>query len=132
MKVVNHGGVDVLTCQSNLKAAVCGKELDGGSENYITTESRKMKRNRGSHRSNKLGNQIGVDDPTCQSNLKATVCGKELNGGSETCTAIDYKKRKRNRDRRLRRINKRKLMSTTNLEVKRELNGSSNNESLTN
>ncbi|KAL7231312.1 hypothetical protein ACSBR2_009559 [Camellia fascicularis] len=132
MKVGNHGGVDVPTCQSNLKAIVCGKELDGGRENFITTESRKRKWNRGSHPSNKLGNQIGVDDPTCQSNLKATVCGKELNGGSETCTAIDSKKRKRNRDRRLRRINKRKLMSTTNLEVKGELNGGSNNGSLTN
>ncbi|CAL5411561.1 unnamed protein product [Camellia sinensis] len=93
MKLVNHGGVDVPTCQSNLKVTVCGKELDGGSENYITTESRKRKQNRGSHRSNTLGNQIGVDDPTCQLNLKATVCGKELNGGSETCTAIDSKKK---------------------------------------
>ncbi|CAL5367870.1 unnamed protein product [Camellia sinensis] len=132
MKVGNHGGVDDPTCQSNLKATVCGKELDGGSENCITTESRKRKRNRGSRRSNKLGNQIGVDDPTCQSNLKATVCGKELDGGSENCTAIDSKKRKRNRDRRLRRIKKRKLMSKTNIEVKRELNGGSNNGSLTN
>ncbi|GMP65073.1 hypothetical protein CsSME_00026036 [Camellia sinensis var. sinensis] len=79
MKVGNHGGVDVPTCQSNLKVTVCGKELDGDNENCITTESRKRKRNRGSHQGNKLGNQIGVDDPTCQSNLKATVCGKELN-----------------------------------------------------
>ncbi|KAI7987743.1 5'-3' exoribonuclease 4 [Camellia lanceoleosa] len=35
MKVGNHGGVDFPTCQSNLKATVCGKEQDGGSENYI-------------------------------------------------------------------------------------------------
>ena len=36
-----------------------------------------------------VGNHIRVDDLAFQSNLKETICGKELDGSSEKCIAFD-------------------------------------------
>ncbi|XP_057463271.1 5'-3' exoribonuclease 3-like isoform X1 [Actinidia eriantha] len=91
LDVGNHIRVDDLAFQSNLKETIFGKELNGSSEKHIAFDRTAVypAKRLGSHGCLDVGNHICVDHLAFQSNLKETICGKELDGSSEKCIAFE-------------------------------------------